>query len=220
MHSRILTKNSFFWSEFKFAKSKMTKNDIFTYEIGFNEKSVRWNTTKLYEFMTMQQQSERFIAQLEAACERIRDVARYALYEDAVISVWLTSVYLRLLMQSIGTNVGCPQIVNLYDDCSHIDAYWDKCNKAFEVWKNITHSAPTDMNATGASMIRYSLLRQNVPLIDSLIEFLVKVKECTALHQLTTCASWRFLLGFHAFPKDITTMTFQFSSLHTTQRYQ
>ena len=144
------------------------------------------NSTKLYAFMRLQQQSERLITKLEAACERVKDVARNDLYQDTVISVWSTSVYLRLLMQSIGTNVGCPQIINLYEQNCNIGVYWDKCYKAFQGWKNITHAdPPANMNATSASTIRYTILSQNAPLIDELIEFMAKVKEYVIAHQLT-----------------------------------
>ena len=146
------------------------------------------NSSKLYEFMSMQRQSERFISKLESECESIKDFVGDEFYEDVLISVWSSSVYLKLLMQAIGTKVGCPQIINLYEGNMNkdIDSYWNKCSKVFEAWKNITRTQPfEDGNVTSSSLMRYTLLRQNAVLIDALIDFLGKVKQYVNTHQLS-----------------------------------
>ena len=194
------------WLKSELLKLRKLLNDyVANYDpVGASMARLMDNTTKLYEFLKMQRQSERFIAELEAACEKTKniDVDSHDFYEFALISVWSSTLNLKFLMQSIGCKVGCTQIINPYKMSIDIASYWKACNDSFTVWKEIIDSPPCLMNNdTDADefvlmleSMQYILLKDNDLLIQSLLEFLIKIKDYVVTHNLLVAKAqvWSF----------------------------
>ena len=134
----------------------------------------------LFEFMILQRECEHLIVLLGNACDGAKDGLHCDAYSLLCEEKYAVSIYLKLMMQTIGQRAGCPQIVHHHQG-STIKSYWSMPGDLFYAWQNITRfPAPRDLS----NLLFYTIFRANVPLIESLIGFMVKVKAYTKIYRL------------------------------------